>query len=227
MIRKPRGDNWPLHRYWLRYIRRAVRQSGYVVEVGSGLGHLGSRIQSVLPYVGIDVAFAALEESHREGRVRLALQASAESLPLRTGCAAMVLALDVVEHLKEPGLFLGEAYRILSTDGQLILTTPNTHSLGVRMKRGKPGMIPAMERDSSHVSLLPAGEWQLLAQEAGFKIVSVGTDTLWDIPYSKTIPLMVQKAILGPMNILGSWMFGFFPWSFGENLVIVAMKGNA
>jgi SAM-dependent methyltransferase len=52
-----------------------------------------------------------------------------EALPLRTGTAAVVTLLDVIEHLSDPVATLAEARRALADDGVLVVTVPAHQSL--------------------------------------------------------------------------------------------------
>jgi hypothetical protein len=81
-----------------------------------------------------------------------------------------------------------------------------------------------MDTDTSHVALLRPEEWKDLLREAGFVIERSGTDSLWDMPYTRRIPLIIQKAFLVPFNVFITRWIGLLPWRMGENLVIVARK---
>lgn len=47
-----------------------------------------------------------------------------EPLPIDNGIADTVISLSVMEHLREPQIFLGEAQRILKTGGRMVLQVP-------------------------------------------------------------------------------------------------------
>jgi SAM-dependent methyltransferase len=46
------------------------------------------------------------------------------ALPIREGAADTVTALSVLEHLREPGIFLRECHRILKKNGHIIISVP-------------------------------------------------------------------------------------------------------
>lgn len=54
--------------------------------------------------------------------------------PFQDGYFDLIIASDVIEHVKETDLFLSELKRIMKPDGQLFLTTPNYGSM-VALKR--------------------------------------------------------------------------------------------
>nr|WP_298898260.1 class I SAM-dependent methyltransferase [uncultured Altererythrobacter sp.] len=47
-----------------------------------------------------------------------------EPLPIDNGVADTVISLSVIEHLREPQVFLDEAHRILKTGGRMVLQVP-------------------------------------------------------------------------------------------------------
>ncbi len=52
----------------------------------------------------------------------------------------LILCVEVIEHLTEPGLLLETVDRLLKPDGMLLLTVPNGWSLLEVVKRGKDGL---------------------------------------------------------------------------------------
>jgi SAM-dependent methyltransferase len=56
-------------------------------------------------------------------------RASAESFDLGGELFDLVFAGDLIEHLPNPGLFLGAAARHLAPGGRLVITTPNAFNL--------------------------------------------------------------------------------------------------
>lgn len=72
-----------------------------------------------------------------------------------------IIAGEVIEHLKNPYQFLKECERILKPDGRLIITTPNAEGVQLIMGRESPW----------HYYIWTLKNFQLLAKEAGFKIL--------------------------------------------------------
>ncbi|HZI94607.1 MAG TPA: class I SAM-dependent methyltransferase [Patescibacteria group bacterium] len=93
---------------------------GRVVDLGCGTAQYRPDIlATATQYVGVD-----WENSlHDRSGVNLFADLS-QRLPLRDGCADTVVAFQVMEHLREPGLFLAECHRILRPGGSLFLTVP-------------------------------------------------------------------------------------------------------
>jgi SAM-dependent methyltransferase len=224
-----KGDKWYLYHFWLRRIKQLLPPVAEVLEVGCGLGYFLSYLKKEFTATGCDISEVAVREASQRTGVKVDI-ASAEELPYEgTGRFDGIVAFDVIEHLAAPERFIGEAYRLLKESGVLIISTPNPNSFGARKK----GVLGSYERqsnlvwyaltDSTHVSIKRRAEWLALFEDK-FEVVKSGTDTLWDVPYFKSIPLIIQKIIfLVPHRIL-SMSFGFFPWEYGENSIFILRK---
>lgn len=163
-----------------------------VVDLGCGQG----RLRSVLPwrgvpYVGVDL------DSHGAafGPGEFVCADLSRPLPLGDGCADVVVAVEVVEHLENPRALFREAVRILRPGGLLVVTTPNqesvlsllslwVHGEFVAFREG-PGMYP------SHLSALLRVDLLRMAAECGLGEVAIhytdrgripGTPLQWPRP---------------------------------------------
>lgn len=98
------------------FYERIVRQmdgslDGAVIEVGSGIGNLKSRLPRA-------VATDLFPNSW------LDLVCDGYELPFRSGCVSHLVLFDVFHHLEVPRAFLSEALRVLRPRGRLILFEP-------------------------------------------------------------------------------------------------------
>ena len=94
-----------------------------LLDVGGGDGVLGEHLCKMGNYVAsIDLPTVAVQ-IHR-CQCLLAVVGDAERLPFTSNTFEIVLASEIVEHLWNPQSFLDEAYRVLGTDGHLIISTP-------------------------------------------------------------------------------------------------------
>jgi SAM-dependent methyltransferase len=95
------------------------------------------------------------------------LRADAAVLPLHDGCADVVLAADLTEHLDDVtlGRILREAHRVLKPAGRLVLYTPDRQHLFERLRdRG------IMKQDPSHIGVRSAAELAGAVEAAGFSM---------------------------------------------------------
>jgi len=94
-----------------------------VLDVGCGDGFISEHIWKMGNYVtSVDLPTIATL-AHRR-RVLLVVVSDAEQLAFASNSFDVVLASEVIEHLWNPHSFLDEAYRVLRTNGHLIIEVP-------------------------------------------------------------------------------------------------------
>ncbi|HEX5541090.1 MAG TPA: methyltransferase domain-containing protein [Micromonospora sp.] len=144
---QPDGAFAMLH--WLaaaraRLIPPAPRPGAVLVDVGCGGGllapHLGGKGYR---HVGVDLVCSALAAAAAHGVV--AVNADATALPLVDGCADVVAAGEVLEHVPDWPAAVAEICRVLRPGGLLVLDTLNatflSRLLAVRLAERLP-MVP-------------------------------------------------------------------------------------
>lgn len=214
-----RGSRPLLFRSLLRTIRRRVG-SGRLLDVGCGEGAWLSYAATRFEAFGVDISAEGVEAAQERTGLSTIVCASATALPHADSAFDVVTALDVVEHIEDPALLLAEARRVLVPGGLLVLSTPNPSSLGSRLK-GRDSFI---YRDPTHVSVLPAAEWRELVTTSGFVVDREGTDTLWDVPYVRRVPRVLQWLVFVGLSQAAWALAPMFRWSLGENYWCIAHR---
>jgi 2-polyprenyl-6-hydroxyphenyl methylase / 3-demethylubiquinone-9 3-methyltransferase len=143
---RPDGAFALLH--WLaearaRLIPSASRPAATLVDLGCGAGLLAPYVADKgYRHVGVDLVRSALEQATDHGLVPV--QADATALPLVDGCADVVSAGEVLEHVPQWPAAVAEACRVLRPGGLLVLDTLNdtvlSRLLAVRLADRMPGM---------------------------------------------------------------------------------------
>jgi ubiquinone/menaquinone biosynthesis C-methylase UbiE len=206
--------------FWRRSLPRYKRlEPGVrVLECGIGPGHLFRLLGRWFPAArcyGLDVDQQAIRRARQAGSpTHLLLVAAAEFLPFRDRSFDIVLALHLVEHLRRPELFLGEAARVLGPGGILALATPNPAGLGARIM-GERWRSWRPE----HVTLKSPEKWRQTLRSRGFSVLKDGTTGLSGVPVFRKFPLALLSWV--PL-----FWFGFFPWQQGEAYVAIARKSG-
>ena len=100
-----------------------VEKRSVIVDVGCGTGATLKAIADLGVAVGVDRSPEALRFCRQRGLSALAL-AWAEALPVRTGSADVVLALDLLEHIRDDVAACREFARALRPGGLLLVTVP-------------------------------------------------------------------------------------------------------
>jgi cyclopropane fatty-acyl-phospholipid synthase-like methyltransferase len=100
-----------------------------VLDVGCGVGYGSDYLaaQGAAEVVGLDIseeAIAYAKRHYRRPNLRY-LRGNALSLPTDIGSFDVVVALEVFEHVTDPGWFLDQLSAHLREDGVLVVSTPN------------------------------------------------------------------------------------------------------
>lgn len=112
-----------------RILRCLHGESGRLLEIGCSFSpwfedFIGDR--NILSYVGSDVSHFALRIGmvlHNNKKSKF-LQCHAEKLPFKNGSFEIIVASEVMEHLKHPESLCREAFRVLRGNGVFIISVP-------------------------------------------------------------------------------------------------------
>lgn len=118
-----------LNEHVARYLFAARMARGRrVLDAGCGSGYGAAELaREASDVLGIDVAPDAIDyarEHYSAPRLRFET-ASCLQIPAADGVFDLVVAFEIIEHLNDWRSFLGEARRVLSPAGQLLVSTPN------------------------------------------------------------------------------------------------------
>lgn len=128
-----------------------------VLDAGCGTGYGAAALaESAHSVIGVDVAWEAVEYARQHyARPNLwFLQASATALPFAQGAFQLVVAFELIEHLKDWEQLLGELRRVLAPEGVCLISTPNRRYY--TESRGESGPNPYHFREF---------DWQEFTQE--------------------------------------------------------------
>ncbi|HEX7307638.1 methyltransferase domain-containing protein [Lentzea sp.] len=119
---EPRGPFVMLH--WLAAARAALvppaRPGAVLVDLGCGAGLLAPHVRGY-HHVGVDLSHEALRQARTHGAQ--AIRADVTAVPLPDGCADVVVAGEILEHVPDPHAVVAEACRVLRPGGLLVLDT--------------------------------------------------------------------------------------------------------
>jgi SAM-dependent methyltransferase len=120
-----------------------------VLDIGCRYGALTSRYVDGNDVVGIDIDRAALETA-AELRIETIWADAEEPLPFDDESFDVVVAGELLEHVRDPAALVGEAHRVLRSGGTFVGSVPNAFRLKNRL-RFLAGRQP--ERDPTHLHL--------------------------------------------------------------------------
>jgi 2-polyprenyl-6-hydroxyphenyl methylase/3-demethylubiquinone-9 3-methyltransferase len=121
----PGGPFAMLH--WLAAARAALvpvadRDGAVLVDLGCGAGLLAPHLSGKgYHHVGVDLSASALPQAAGHGVT--VLRGDVTAVPLGDGCADVVAAGEILEHVGDLPAALGEACRLLAPGGLLVIDT--------------------------------------------------------------------------------------------------------
>jgi len=120
-----------------------------VLDVGCRYGALTQAYLDGNQVVGVDVDQSALEEAARRG-IETRWADAEQPLPFEDETFDVVVAGELLEHVRDPEALVGEARRVLRPGGTLVGSVPNGFRLKNRL-RFLAGREP--EQDPTHLHL--------------------------------------------------------------------------
>lgn len=109
-----------------QYISQMARScSGPALIVGSGSKRDYSILSSIEPVFAFDLSFEALRKVKAGNNLFVA---DALDIPVPRETFALVVCSEVLEHIPDIRVAVGELQRVLQSDGTLIVSSPNWHS---------------------------------------------------------------------------------------------------
>ena len=110
----------------------AHRGGGVLLDIGCGSGVQVAELQRAAAgtAIGIDISRNALRYAQGKQIPGASfIQADVRHLPIRDSCIDRAVSAEIIEHLPRPEELLGEIRRVLKPGGEVVITTPNDHSI--------------------------------------------------------------------------------------------------
>ena len=197
-----------------------VRRVAGCSTSAAATGHLLKRLSTGFEAYGYDVSPVARTRCRSIAPDAVVLE-DWESQPLAS--FDIIVSLHTLEHLPRPLPVMERLAKKLAPGGLFFFVVPNPGGLGHRLK----GRQWFAYRDPTHCSLLSRGEWVTLLRKAGFEVVSVCGDGLWDAPYVALLPTALQRVVFGApaaLQVFSPISRPFLPANWGECLIVQAEK---
>lgn len=103
-----------------------------IVEIGGGDEGVISLLKRDNIVLQADVSKSAISKIAKIGIKGIIFDANVDALPYKIGTVDIVIALEVLEHLKSPQHLLEEISRVLKKDGFAVVSVPNAKKLRER-----------------------------------------------------------------------------------------------
>lgn len=197
-----------------REIINSLKDGGNCLDCGASRGQMYHLLKEAIDfpqgsYYGIEWN-ENLVLSARESNLNLIKGDLNKELALPDNKFKCIFGLSVLEHLLNPCHYMKECYRVLETDGKLIILTPNisTYFTAVLILLGKmPSSGPHPDSD------------QLVRQEEIFKVssASLQPDTETDTPVHRHLVVFSYRVLMSYCRSIGftevtGYGFGLYPF---------------
>ncbi|MEX3458917.1 class I SAM-dependent methyltransferase [Staphylococcus hominis] len=132
-----------------------------------------------------------------------------QNLPYPQNTFDTVIPLGVIEHFLNPDKVMNEMYRVLKTNGHLILMTPNKYSFGILDKKIK---ILLKVWKFGYQTEYSVNDLEKIANKYGFKVVSRNTE-LRKTFKNDSISFKLISSIDQILNVFNK-NFGFYSYIY-------------
>jgi ubiquinone/menaquinone biosynthesis C-methylase UbiE len=155
-----------------------------VLEIGVGEGEIADRVHARYPdatVVGLDLPDPALAQEWQARSLR-GVFCDAGSVPVRDASIDLVLAIEVLEHLPDPGAALRELARVAR--GDVVVSVPREPLWRV-LNLARGSYIRDLGNTPGHIQHWSAASFRALVQEH-FDVVSIAQPLPWTVVRART-----------------------------------------
>lgn len=168
----------------------SVSPGDVVLDIGCGGGALLSEINRRKGIaVGLDISETQIRYTKTHSRDALLIIGDADRLPLKNSVFTKCFAVEILEHVQNPGLMMKEIRRILEDDGELIIVVPNDRNWFIH--RVMQGYFREAFYDYGHLYNLSSME-KIDPLLKGFKIIMVRKNNIPTIPMLGIISILFR-----------------------------------
>jgi SAM-dependent methyltransferase len=181
---QPRTSTPQLHPHIAVKVRRlAPEPATRILDLGCGSGALLERLAGMgyRDLTGVDIRPPASGASITYRQADL----DCFRLDCADGAFDLVLGVEVIEHIENPGLFLAELARLLRPGGMGLFTTPNLHSAQAKLLFGLTDRLKQFDSkgDPTHIMPIVLFPYTRLLNRHGFVVLES-----WGFPEDGSSP---------------------------------------
>jgi 2-polyprenyl-6-hydroxyphenyl methylase/3-demethylubiquinone-9 3-methyltransferase len=141
-----------LHNSLIKKISACCSKEGAILDLGCGTGAWLQRLAAD-GYTNLYGVDADIDSTSGVRASVSRADLNSHDWCRQMGSFDLITAIEVLEHLENPGLFLGQVAEILAADGRALITTPNVHSVLCRVRYLLNGKLKQFDEkgDPTHI----------------------------------------------------------------------------
>lgn len=156
---------------------RFMPETADVLELGCASGDFSRALMDRgFTVIGLELDSESRREAKDQGVDARDVNLVSDSAPPDwIGKFGTILTMDVLEHVVDPSALLRNLARLLSDDGQIIVTGPNVAYWAMRwaLFQGNWRYTESGTLDRDHLRFYTLDTWIELAEESGFRVTNV------------------------------------------------------
>lgn len=214
---------------WLEFLIARYIKKGKVLDYGCGRGEFLASLPEAFEKYGIEINPQAAK-SVKKNYPQIKVFQDLSFLRPKALKFDLITLWHVLEHLEEPKKVLSRLVSLLEKDGFLILSTPNSQSLGLKIGRAHWFHLDAPR----HLRIFSLNNLSDLAKETGLKIIAVKgnwleypLDLFWSVYNHLKTKIFFLNFLLGlfilPVSLVIKTVFLFLPQK-SEVITLVCQK---
>lgn len=154
-----------------KFIRRFLRNSKTLLEIGCAKGHLLARARDDGWIVtGVEISKFASNIARKRFNLDV-YSGNIEDINFSGKRFDLIVMFDVIEHVADPIRFLSCLRRLLNSGGTMLIDTPNPESIFSKLTYGA-----WVGFNVYHLQLFGFKTWQVAARKSSLKITDIRTD---------------------------------------------------
>jgi 2-polyprenyl-3-methyl-5-hydroxy-6-metoxy-1,4-benzoquinol methylase len=207
------------------YLRQMVGEGNDVLDIGCGEGYFASTIADHNRIFGIDILEQPKQMKAFKGYVKADLEDGLKDAQeqLKGRQFDRVLLPDVLEHVRFPERLLSDCYRVLKSQGLLIVSVPNVANITVRLSL-LMGHWDYTERgilDNTHYRFYTHATARRLLEDNGYQVEKRVTTVM---PIELALGFPHNNPVVVFMNRILAFFTVLMPNLFGFQCMFVARK---
>ena len=205
----------------------AVRMTGCaqsVLDLGCGEGHIAALLrENGNSITGVDSLESAGESDALEAYFSADLNEGLGTVigGLRGRRFSRVLLLDILEHLRDPGLLLRDCHHVLDEDGRVIVSVPNIANITIRLALlfGRFNYTERGILDRTHLRFFTRRTARQFLEENGFRIVD---ERFTVMPVELVLGISPENFVMRAINAALAVVTWLLPSLFAYQIMFAA-----